>query len=1117
MRFAVLGPLEVSVDRGPLPLGGRKQRLLLAMLLLARGAVVSRDKLVDGLWGERPPPSAAESLDTYVYRLRKLLGHDRLVREARGYRLRVEPGELDADEFERLVSCARAAADADDLAAAVGQFGAALELWRGPLSEELLDGADLGVQAQRLEELRLSALESRIDALLALGAGADLVAELEQLLSENPHRERLLRGLMLALYRSGRQTEALAVFRTARAQLVEQLGLEPGPELHDLHRRILRHDPALQVARPRSRSKSPLPFSRRARRARVTHAGLAVLTASAAAIILVAIDVLGSASAGSRAASLAGSNGIVSIGMTAAELTTTLALNGAPASVGAGDGSVWVADAGSDVVLQIDPRSGGQLQQLDVGGDPASIAAGGGAVWVASSVAATVTRIDPATESITQRISLPGDNLGAIAYGDGRLWVADAVEDELFELSPQTGALTRTVPLDLDPSALIAAAGAVWVAGYNTATVEKLDPATGRVLANVHVGDGAAALALADGSLWVANSLDATVTRIDPATLATTATIPVGSGPAALASDSAGLWVADQYSGNVALIDPHRDRVISTVAVGGAPTTLAVTAGRIWAGVTAGDARHRGGTMTILAAGPITDTAVRSNTTVDPAFYNVAPNPEFTGLAYDALVTFQQSPGAAGLRLVPDLALALPTDTHGGRVFAFRIRPGIRYSDGQPVRASDFRRGVERLFRLGSLGTTLFDTVLGASACRRYPASCDLAHGIVTNDTAGTVVFHLVTPDPDFLFNLTEDAYGAPIPPGTPDREPGTRTAPGTGPYEIAAVSDTEIRFVRNPYFREWSHAAQPAGNPDTIIWRSVASNEAAVTAIEHGEGDWFSGQLPSSQYQQLAVQDPAIVHSNPQFAVDFAPLNTYRAPFDDVRVRQALNYAIDRATLVDLYGGPGIAAPICQPIAPGLPGYRRYCPYTAHPDSSGRWTGPDLGRARRLIAASHTAGERIDLWGSPTTGYIPAGVPEYFAKVLRELGYRVRLHILPFPQITPAMWRSFQISTDGDWVANYPDPASYLPLFFACNGGNSNGYFCDPNVDREMDRAELLSLTDPSAAQKTWQHVDRQLTDAAEWVPTVTYRDLEITSPRLGNYEFNPVWGFLPDQAWVR
>ena len=126
MRFAVLGPLEVSVDRGPLPLGGRKQRLLLAALLLARGAVVLRDKLIDALWGEDAPPSAAESLDTYVYRLRKVLGHERLLREAGGYRLRVEPGELDADRFEQLVASASDAADGGDHAAAVAELPEAL-------------------------------------------------------------------------------------------------------------------------------------------------------------------------------------------------------------------------------------------------------------------------------------------------------------------------------------------------------------------------------------------------------------------------------------------------------------------------------------------------------------------------------------------------------------------------------------------------------------------------------------------------------------------------------------------------------------------------------------------------------------------------------------------------------------------------------------------------------------------------------------------------------------------------------------------------------------------------------------------------------------------------------
>ncbi len=233
------------MDRGPLPLGGRKQRLLLAELLLARGGVVSREKLIDGLWGERPPPSAAESLDTYVYRLRKTLGHDRLVREAGGYRLRVEPDELDADRFEQLVATASCAADAGDHAAAAAKLTEALELWRGAVAAELLDGAAGVTEARRLEEMRLSAMELRVEARLALGAGKELVPQLEQFVAEHPLRERLIGGPMLALYRAGRQTDALGAFQTARARLTRELGLEPGPGLHELQRRILQHDPTL--------------------------------------------------------------------------------------------------------------------------------------------------------------------------------------------------------------------------------------------------------------------------------------------------------------------------------------------------------------------------------------------------------------------------------------------------------------------------------------------------------------------------------------------------------------------------------------------------------------------------------------------------------------------------------------------------------------------------------------------------------------------------------------------------------------------------------------------------------------------------------------------------------
>lgn len=186
----MLGPLSASVDGGPVPLGGRKQRTLLAVLLLRANQVVAKGELVDALWGERPPRSALDSLDTYVYRLRKELGHDRLLREGTGYRLVVEPGEMDVDRFDQLRAEARRAADAGEHTAVVRALTEALDLWRGAAWADQLDHPAVCADADRLEELRLTALESRIEAELAIGRGADLVPELEQLSDEHPLRER---------------------------------------------------------------------------------------------------------------------------------------------------------------------------------------------------------------------------------------------------------------------------------------------------------------------------------------------------------------------------------------------------------------------------------------------------------------------------------------------------------------------------------------------------------------------------------------------------------------------------------------------------------------------------------------------------------------------------------------------------------------------------------------------------------------------------------------------------------------------------------------------------------------------------------------------------------------
>jgi peptide/nickel transport system substrate-binding protein len=1108
MRFNALGPLSLSQDGKAVSLGGRKQRTLLAVLLLRRNQNVPRDALVEALWGEHPPPSWGQTLDSYLYRLRKIVGRDRLMRETGGYMLRLELGEVDVDEFERLVASAGAAAESGDHAAALDELTVALALWRGPAWGDLLDHEDAEADARRLEELRLTALESRFEEELALGHGAELAPELEQLVEEHPLRERLIASEMLSLYRAGRQTDALDAFQTARRRLVDELGLEPGPELCDLQRRILEHEPTLGASR-----RLP-PFSLTRRRRSRAAAGLVVL--AVLAVLGGGVVVLSPGAAGRRFGLAEGFSRVVAVDAATGRLVSSTPLPEAPGSVADGGGSLWVATPGAQQVSALDPGSGAIVDpHIPVSGSPGSVVSGGGAIWVASAVGSTVTRIDPATDSVTQTISLAGANLDAITYGAGRVWVADAADRELFEINPVTGRREQMISLDLEPSAVTIEGGALWVAGYDDATVEKLDLASGRLIGRVHVGGGPVALTFDAGSLWVANSLDSTVSQIEPATLIVTATLPVGSGPTALAAGSGAVWVANQYSGTVSRIDPMHDAVVATVGVGGAPTSLAITGRRVWVGVGASRGRHRGGTLVIATTATTLPTS--NIDAVDPATYFAAFNPQFTGLAYDALVNFQQTPGAAGLRLVPDLAVSIPTPADGGRTYAFRIRPGIRYSDGQRLRAGDFRRGVERLFRLGSEGSYLYADLVGARACVRRPRNCDLAQAIVANDTAGIVTFHFSSPDPEFLFQLTESGFSAPIPPRTPDHEIGERTVPGTGPYRIVSVTPGETRFVRNPYFQEWSHAAQPAGNPNAIVWRTFPSTRAAVAAIQHGQADWLWGEVPLAQYRRLKLQDPADLHSNPQFSVEFLPLNTHVPPFSNLLARRAFNYAINRAKIAQLYGGPSFATPICQPIAPGLPGFRRYCPYTLRPRADGVWSAPNLGRARQLVARSGTAGERVDVVGSPDEGFIPPTAPAYVAGVLRELGYRVHLRLLPIASVSQNMWDSFQMTVDGDWTANWPDPSSYIPSFLSCGGANSAGYYCHPALDREMRHAELLEPTDPPRARAVWETLDRQLTNNAAWVPTVTIRDIELTSGRLHNYEYNPVWGFLADQSWLQ
>src|SRR4051794_9445106 len=256
LRFGVLGTVQVDDgDAGPVAPGGPKARALLAMLLLDANAVVSRDRLIEGLWGERPPSEVEHALDVQVSTLRRTLAaaqDGRLVRRAPGYVLTVRPGELDLDEFEALAAEGRRLRAQGHERAAADVLGRALDLWRGPPLADVMSVPFAAEAARRLEERRLATIEDRVEAQIADGGGQEQTSQLEALVAMHPFRERLVASLAVALYRAGHQAAALETIAAARRRFAAELGLDVGPGLRDVERRILDHDPGLTAARRRS-------------------------------------------------------------------------------------------------------------------------------------------------------------------------------------------------------------------------------------------------------------------------------------------------------------------------------------------------------------------------------------------------------------------------------------------------------------------------------------------------------------------------------------------------------------------------------------------------------------------------------------------------------------------------------------------------------------------------------------------------------------------------------------------------------------------------------------------------------------------------------------------------
>ena len=1120
--YRLLGLIEADLNGRALDVGGPKQRALLAILLLSANVPVSRDVLVDRLWGEHPPAGAQHTLEVYVSRLRKTLeptaGGPVVLARPGAYMLRAPEERIDIRRFERLAAQGRRALEDNAPDRAAADLREALALWRGaPLSDVSQERFALG-EIARLEEMRAGVIEDRIEADLALGRHGDLVGELQALVGAHPLRERLYQQLMIALYRCGRQAEALAVYRSARRTLVEELGIEPSPGLRRVERAILEHDVSLE---PPARAVRPQTTASAAGRPPGWAAGTRRVRLLATAGVSLAIILVLLVGSSSRVPGVVtpGPDTVGVIDATQGVMTAVVSGAGRPAGLAYGAGAAWVTDSSDDLLLRV--NSAHQVvDRIPVGRGPTGVTVAGGEAWVANEFDATVSEVSPAAGTVVATIRV-GNGPEAIASGYGSVWVANLTDYTLSRIDEASGNIVATIPLGSAPTGLAAGDHGIWVTSAETGRLLFVDPRTSRVSRAFAVGISPGGVTFGAGSVWVAYS-GGTVARVDPAT-GRARTIMTGGSPAGIVYAGGAVWVAGSHGGSVARIDPQTGSV-RPIHLGNNPTALAAAGPDVLATVLPSLASHRGGTLTVFSGlAKHINPGELANAWNYPAW-------QVFSITNDGLVALRHVGGPAGSTVVPDLATALPVPADSGTTYSFRLRPGIQYSSGARVRPEDFRRALERVFRInhgGGPASFFYSSLLGARQCERSPRNCSLSRAIVADDKANTVTFHLAAPDPEFLYQLALPFADA-VPAGTPDHPVNPAQLPATGPYMTQSLLlDRSWILVRNPRFRQWSSQAQPGGYPDRIVVRLGVDPEEAVKAVERGRGDVILSP-PASQVHELATHYASQLRSGPLAATFVMFLNTKVWPFSNLAARQAINYAIDRNKMIELIGGSLAGKPTCQILPPTMTGYRPYCPYTINPGPSGAWTAPDMTKAEQLVHASGTAGAKVTvLAGGWDPGNPVRAAGRYFVSILDQLGYRASLRVILDPQIYSQ--RAFDSRAQAQigefsWFQDFPAPSDFIVPLFTChsfaphNLANLNqSEFCNRRIDAEVTRALRLSAEHPNTAGMLWAQIERDIVDQAPWVPLYNPNALVLLSRRVGNFQLHPFWNLLLDQLWVR
>ena len=590
MDFRLLGQLEVGNEGRIVELTRGRERALLALLLLNANRAVSTDRLVEELWPDHQPEHAAKTVQLYVSRLRKAIGPERLKTTPVGYAIEAAPDELDTSRFERLSADGRVALEAGDSEHAVKLLRDALELWHGPALVDFRFESFAQGEIRRLEELHAATRSDLIAARMTRGDAKGVAAELETLIEENPLWERPRQQLMLALYRNGRQADALDLYRATRNLLAEELGIEPSPELQQLQRAILNHDPELQALRQGPRGV----LERRGAR-RLVLGGALIAVAATAALVTVLL-----ATGGENSPLLATGNSLAVVDPNRNAVVAVMPLAGAPRGVALGGGYVWTANADEGTVSQIDPGELRVIRTVGVGARATALVEAGGVMWVATGTDNTVVEIDARSGGVLGRARVsanPTASAYAIGAGQRGVWVGSG--DEIVQLDPLSGAVVsrwRYVggvnDVGVEPSG-------VWIASSQE-TLARFSPPAHRLTAEVSLGVIPMALARGDRFVWVASTAHidqgkrpvratyrAAVWKVDPVAARVIETTQFGRElrhPPTLdiAVGAGAVWVTNYDEGAVVKIDPRTAQVMRTIKIGGHASAIAFGRNRLW-------------------------------------------------------------------------------------------------------------------------------------------------------------------------------------------------------------------------------------------------------------------------------------------------------------------------------------------------------------------------------------------------------------------------------------------------------------------------------------------------------------------------------------------------------